>query len=472
MALFFPFRFRFEFDPDEGIQAVKAMLHLRGFALHTEVWSDHPPVFTLLLSLVFRMLGVRVVAARLLVLGLSTLALLVSMRYMRLHWSHAHGAAAALLIVLLPYYPVLSVSVMIGLPAIALALAALLCAASWHRGGGARWLILSGMLLGLSTMVKLFTLVAAPALVAGLIYAGHTTAKRPGTIRAALAPALIWSAGFVAVVGIFLVRIVGPENWQQLVGIHLAAGTAAAFDGSPTAGDHLRSAWPLMGAALLGWMLAAREHKLPALHLGGWAVLAWAFLALNRPVWYHHQLLIMIPAALLASVAAGEGLAALARIRRGSSGWDRGVLVRIAGLALVACYALSRIGPAAAAFDLRLPNVRPPAAAQDEAEYVTFAAIAEPAGRATWLLTDRPMFAVRTGVPVPPALAVLSGKRLATGLLTEQDLIQALEAYRPELVLLGRFEFPALEGRLSASVEYSRVYVPGYRLYARDSLVR
>lgn len=471
MLLLFPFRFRFEFDYDEGVEAVKALLHLRGFALHTEVWSDHPPLFTLLLSLVFRALGVSIVGARLLVLAFSTLALFVSMLYLRMHWSYGHGAAAVLLIMLLPHFPVLSVSVMIGLPAIALALAALLCAARWHRVGGVHWLILSGILLGLSAMVKLYTLVAAPAVLAALIHTGRTTARGRGTIRAALMPALNWSAPFLAVVGIFLVQVVRPENWHQLFGVHLAAGTAAAAEGAPAAAGYLRSEWPLMAAALLGWLLAARDHRAPALHLGWWAVLAWAFLALNRPVWYHQLLLLTIPAALLASVAAGEGILALPRIRRGPSGWDRWVFVRIAGLTLVAFYALSRIGPAAAPLDLRLPNLRPLAASDDAAESASLAVIMGYAEEARWMLTDRPMVAVHAGVPVPPDLAVISGKRLATGELTESDLLQALDRYRPELVVLGRFEFPSLEGRLSASGEYQRIYVPAFRVYVRRALL-
>lgn len=87
------------------------------------------------------------------------------------------------------------------------------------------------------------------------------------------------------------------------------------------------------------------------------------------------------------------------------------------------------------------------------------------------MLTDRPMVAVHAGVPVPPDLAVISGKRLATGELTESDLLQALDRYRPELVVLGRFEFPSLEGRLSASGEYQRIYVPAFRVYVRRALL-
>jgi hypothetical protein len=50
VLLFFPFRFRIEFDADEGINAIKAMMVLRGYHLYSQIWSDRPPVFTVLLA--------------------------------------------------------------------------------------------------------------------------------------------------------------------------------------------------------------------------------------------------------------------------------------------------------------------------------------------------------------------------------------------------------------------------------------
>jgi hypothetical protein len=40
--LYYPFRARFEFDPDEGINAIKALMLARGFPLYSQIWSDLP----------------------------------------------------------------------------------------------------------------------------------------------------------------------------------------------------------------------------------------------------------------------------------------------------------------------------------------------------------------------------------------------------------------------------------------------
>jgi hypothetical protein len=44
MVLYFPFRERFEFDPDEGVEAMKALLLARGYSMYSDIWSDHPPL--------------------------------------------------------------------------------------------------------------------------------------------------------------------------------------------------------------------------------------------------------------------------------------------------------------------------------------------------------------------------------------------------------------------------------------------
>jgi hypothetical protein len=82
-----------------------------------------------------------------------------------------------------------------------------------------------------------------------------------------------------------------------------------------------------------------------------------------------------------------------------------------------------------------------------------------------WIMTDMPMYAFRVHRPVPPALATFSSKRLATGSLTEEDILTAMREYAPEQVLMARFEIPSLEAYLEEhytlilSVEYFRLFL-------------
>jgi hypothetical protein len=82
-----------------------------------------------------------------------------------------------------------------------------------------------------------------------------------------------------------------------------------------------------------------------------------------------------------------------------------------------------------------------------------------------WIMTDMPMYAFRVGRPVPPNVATFSSKRLATGSLTEEDILTAMRDYRPEQVLMARFEIPTLEAYLQEnytlilSVEFFRLFL-------------
>jgi hypothetical protein len=83
-----------------------------------------------------------------------------------------------------------------------------------------------------------------------------------------------------------------------------------------------------------------------------------------------------------------------------------------------------------------------------------------------WFVTDVPMYAFRVGIPVPPPLSVISDKRLATGNLTETQIIDMINKYKPEQIFLGRFEFPELKSFLQD--DYKILYTRGKRtLYLR-----
>ncbi|MEA1976484.1 MAG: hypothetical protein U9N80_01135, partial [Chloroflexota bacterium] len=117
MVLFFPFRYRFEFNPDEGINAIKAMMNIKGYQLYSEIWSDQPPIFTMLLTLSFQVFGLSIPVGRGLELLFSGAILWLGIQYLRQFWGNIHAIFGILTIILLPYYLVLSVSIMIGLPA-------------------------------------------------------------------------------------------------------------------------------------------------------------------------------------------------------------------------------------------------------------------------------------------------------------------------------------------------------------------
>jgi len=58
-----------------------------------------------------------------------------------------------------------------------------------------------------------------------------------------------------------------------------------------------------------------------------------------------------------------------------------------------------------------------------------------------WLYTDRPIWCARANLLIPPELAVLSLKRIASGDITHGEFLRLLHHYRPEQILLQRRHF-------------------------------
>jgi hypothetical protein len=76
-----------------------------------------------------------------------------------------------------------------------------------------------------------------------------------------------------------------------------------------------------------------------------------------------------------------------------------------------------------------------------------------PDGRSkpAWVFSDRPIYTFQAGLVVPPPLAVSSGKRLFSGELSEDMLLDTLRTYRPEYVVLERY-YPRLGHRFTEAL--------------------
>jgi hypothetical protein len=58
------------------------------------------------------------------------------------------------------------------------------------------------------------------------------------------------------------------------------------------------------------------------------------------------------------------------------------------------------------------------------------------AAQTRWVFTDRVIYAFWAGLPVPPELAVVPSKRIWSGQINETSVMECLERYRPEQILL------------------------------------
>jgi hypothetical protein len=326
----------------------------------------------------------------------------------------------------------------------------LLALLKWHNHHQERWLILSAAALGFAVLTKLIIVFLAPIFVIGILIDNRARLEKLVTWGSLLRPALLWSLAFATIVFGLGIILVGPSNLNQLLGIHLAASQNQGYLDRIYRNSiytYLVDSWPILFLAIIGCHFVTHERRWIIYYVSAWAASAFMMLSFYEPIWYHYQLLITVPAAILAGIALGESLRLVPQILHVRSFMKReSILLFATMIGLV--YTLS----------MRLPTTlpdfdRPPVfitkgshAPWIEQEFLT--KMANHAPQTRWVVTTLTTYAFRVGLPVPPILAVPSGKRIANGELSEQQIIQVVDEYQPEQVLLREGEFPLLETHL------------------------
>lgn len=472
VLILFPVREQFQFDHDEGGQLMKAMLVAEGYDLYSDIWSDHGPVWTYVLAGIFQVTGYRIVFARLATLLCGAGLVWSAGQFLRVHFSSRAAVVGVVVMALLPLFMVRSISVMIGIPSISLAMLAIFLVGRWHRDRQPAWLVLSAIALSLSIGIKLFTGFLALIIGIGLLIGELAREKERRRWILVPLPAIAWSLIFVATTAAWFFGLVGIENLGQLVSPHLE-GAQIDFAGE-TITQLLAPLWPLFVLAGTGAILAYRRKNALMLYPLAWVVVAYGLLLGHQPVWDHLQLLVTVPAAMLASIGIVEvidqlpGAEAFAAYLRGKS-WR---------------FTLGLVAVALLIFDLHRPtgfelvrrpdpeNTGPYVIAPAEARILS--EVSNYAPESSWMVSDNLMYPFLTKVKVPPNLAIMSLKRLQTGHLTEREIIQTIETYRPEQVFLSRTEYPAVEAYLDADYTLIREEQFGPRelkLFVRSDLV-
>lgn len=463
------YRSVFEFDPDESNNLIKALLTDRGFALGQDIWTDQPPFFTAVLRAWLTITGWSVASARTLVLVFSGLLVFALQDTLRLLGSWLHGWVAVTLLVVSAAYVPLSVSVMIGLPAIALLALSLwalthafqLRAANvstpaayleakttdgWRAPGQEHaWHAAAGALLGLSLTTKLFTAFMAPALVLLVQARIFTNWRRPSRRAFALASTFSGALALALVVGAWPLLTRG--TWSGLIETHssMRASRGEDFDGIGTVSNFLEQDVGLYALAALGvvWAVIRKRHLV---HLWTcWLVLGLISLADHYPVWPHHRLLLSAPAAALAGFGVAESLLALRALvtrglaRRGPNREHSAGRALSLGLTAVvfSVATLPAIGVLVAVPERGEQILRPPQWSSESRDWAIHKVFLRYAERARLVAASRPIHAFRAGRAMPPDLAVTSWKRFRSGQLSAAAVSAEVIEFAPEVLLMS-----------------------------------
>ncbi|HET9913248.1 MAG TPA: glycosyltransferase family 39 protein [Anaerolineales bacterium] len=466
---YYPFREKLQFDTDEGLNLMRSMLVTLGYPLYSDVSSDQPPLFTHILALVLRVVGFEVNPARLLVLLFATLLVWSCTQFLQLTWGKLAAILFLPLVIMVPEYLRLSTSVMIGVPSIALAGVSMLFVTLWHLQKRDLWLALSGFALALSVLIKLFTGSLAPILLIGITATAYFDKRDEGLSWKMLRPAWIWSLCFGGLGLVLGLSLVGLQNVEAIILPHATAPTTDWLQGEGyTINTRLQAAVPLLLLALAGIVFAIYKRNWLTLYPLTWGALAYTLFSFYSPVFYHHQLLVTIPATMLAAAGVGEGFLSLVRLRHVSNLIRFQTLLGVGaliGFIFVTNYYVPTLNKEL----MNSPRITDFTLRATPGKLRVLRTMDEYVDQTNWIMTDMPMYAFRVQRPVPPNLATFSSKRLATGALTEADILTAMREYRPEQVLMARFDIPALETYLQEN--YTLILnVESFRLFLRDDL--
>ena len=448
-----------EVNTDEGIELMKAALLAEGYPLYDPTWSDHPPVVTWMLAAVHALSDGSVAAARWLMIGVASALVWGLFRIVRRTDGTIAGLVAVGCLIAGAKFQVLSVSVMIGLPAVAFAVLAVERAMS---ADGRVWsYLLAGALFALAVGSKFFGILLAPVLIA-VVWA---EARREGTDPTRALKRIGWGVLGFAVVLAGIAATIGDSLIPQLIEPHFQHKLADAFPYDKGQdklwGFLLREphALVLAGIGLVMGLVRTPGRlfdRLPALL---WIGITTAALYRHVPLWSHQVVLLSVGLAWTAGWAGGALSARIGKLRAEGPRPVAVLSVLIVGIGLIAA-AASAVSPAQKTADL----FRTPAA---EADLAAVSRLTERSEPGQWVLTDRPMDAYRAGLLVPPPVAVYSEKRLKGGLLPPEQLVEVLETYRPPVASFRRF-FMGKPARAYLKAHYTRVpKTPGQVLFVR-----
>lgn len=437
-----PIQNTFEFDTDEGINLIKAVLYSEGFSLYTEIPNDQPPLFTALLSYWFRLFDQSIFAARLLTLVFSTLLIWSFYQTLYIYLGYLLAFIGTLLLMMSSEFLQLSVSVMIGMPSLALAMLSIYLLTLYKQNRNLYFLVGSGAVLALSFQVKLFTAFLIPIMILYLL--DFRIYKRDiDEIKRYLFPSAFLWLGAILVIYLVIGFSFNSISYEQLLQPHVSPAVKAAlknYGDLRTIGSRLiRRDYVLTILGLLGISTVVAKKQWDGLFPLAWLVTVSILLLNHRPIWYHYYHLVSIPLAWLAAYGAAAVINFLKQKNElfyfQSSetntffiySFTRGII--LLGL-LGFIYTKS----------LQINSDKSKYKQQNYSHRIEIVNLLRKNTRANrWLFTDRPIYAFYAGLQVPPEIAVFSLKQFVTGKLTYTDLLSVLHKYRPAQIFLRRF---------------------------------
>lgn len=435
---------------DEGLYLTIAQMVRSGYTLYKEISHPHGPLFIYSIIPAFELLGPSAAAGRFVTVLYGAVGLLLVALTARELGGWLSGLSAAVLLSLSPEFFRLSRSAMPDVHANTMVTLAILSSLHYLNTGRRRWLLLAGLAFGLGGLFKLIVIPALlPLGVAVLCF--HIRQEGLRSWHKLLSDAAI-----------VLVTAVLPSlaclliyGWQplynDLVAVTVRARTVFPFDPAANArwiGEYLLDNAGLTMLAVWGTPLLLGRRSASVAVVISWSAVALAALVFQTPLFFHQMSSLLFPMSVVGGCVTGHLEEHLAPSWKPAT-WREGIALLISiGTVAGYIFTLPRLMK-----DYRAQLVAPTLSMQEDATHF----ISTMTWPDDWIVTDDPAVTFRADRVIPPPLTDVSFRKIAVGLMTDEQLIALTEEYQPQAIV-------ALSGRLAQVPRYLDWARKHYRL--------
>lgn len=424
-----------QFGGDEGLELCKGFMCSKGFALYTQIWNDQPPIFTLILSHAFKILGPSLLVARLIVVGFGLLFLGTFFRLVNQRLGQWPAFWAAFFLMASPVVFQISASVMLEVPAFAIALLSACFLFKWSKQPHWGWLLASGFIMGIALQTKLTAILFLPAMLVEIVLT-----RQPDRDR------LWWKTAFVnlvqwgtaaaitfAMIGLFWARGSFQSSLKSHFSEHLVSGMGRPED-FPFDLSIVWNHFECVTAATVGVLIIAKRKR--------WRSFAFPIVllltgltihAVHRPWWSYYYLHLALPLAWLAGFAVSEAILIISQLLSASrfhvsssKTWQGIALCALTALVLVRSE--RRLEATVEDMRQRLSVDADPVVAKMKVY----------ADRTHWVYSQIEIYPFHARLPMPPELTVVVLKRFWSGQITVREIVETCKRYQTEQLLLKR----------------------------------
>lgn len=442
----------FYFDPDEGIELAKATLASQNLIFDHEFWDPQPLLFNIILGKYLNLVGFSIIKARIFTLFFATICIWCFAHILRLSVGNISALISIFLLIISINFLRLSVSVMQGLPCLTLAVLAIYWFMLYSNNGKLFFLILSGISLATSLQTKMITVFLIPVIII-FIFLNFPEFKRK--VISIFYFLIAITLGFI-IIGILTHSL----DLQKIFLFHISDSLQQEY-------AHHNSLKYVILVYLQNFdfflltivginlkIIKNNENKFYLIPLL-WLVTITLLFINYKPLWYHYIILINIPLIWLGSygiktILLDHNYQKLMNFDLWQSRKKRFSKFTIFTLFFTLFVIPIKIGVITLENHDFIKN--------SQKEFTNLQRILTYKNQTNWLFTDIAMYNFYSHINIPSEIAVLPQKRLISHNLNQQLLLDILQKYQPEQILIERFPIIIDEIKPYLDTNYHQIY--------------